>query len=246
MIGFDTSVTKTCRTNLFAQAMLVRHQGSLKVSTAHHAWLCMSAVLMPASEAEVLRYTDQQKLALLQSLQFRNNGAKLLAVTTHLHWNPVPQGDKPTLQEVESAELIRHLDRFGSCAPVLLGGDINCSVQNNAYKQLLAAGFQNIDEVVPEFDRKRFTMHVPRAPVPKVTDARRWKDSEVTQCHPCLSDYVLVRGLPIVPGSVHVLDTGTAKFVPDANNGLPNKQWSASDHFPVAYQIEVENKPAIA
>jgi len=191
----------------------------------------------PAAECELLRYTDKQKLALLQQLQMKGRDTTFLAVTTHLHWNPVPRGDRPTLQELESAELVAKIDSLAKSTPVLLGGDLNCGTRNVAYKQLLAAGFEDIDESLPESQRKKFTMHVPRAPVPKLTDARRWAEPDVTQWNPCLSDYVLVRGLPLA--NVEALDTGLQGFVPCEKNGLPNKRWSASDHFPIGYIIHV-------
>ena len=39
-----------------------------------------------------------------------------------------------------------------------------------------------VDTLLPAADRKRFTMHVPRAPVPKLTDARRWADEAAVAC----------------------------------------------------------------
>jgi len=196
-----------------------------------------TSILEQSAECELLRYTDKQKLALLQQLQVKGTDKKILAVTTHLHWNPVPRGDRPTLQEVESAELVAKIDSFSKSTPVLLGGDLNCGIENAAYKQLLAGGFEDIDAALPESQRKKFTMHVPRAPVPKLTDARRWAEPDVTKWNPCLSDYVLVRGLPIA--GVEALSTGIQGFVPGEKNGLPNKRWSASDHFPIGYIIHI-------
>jgi len=189
---------------------------------------------IPGRECKVLRYKDRQKLALLQPLQARGGkGSNFLAVTTHLHWNPAAP-----LQEAEMAELIEELGSRERPLPVIIGGDLNCGVKNKAYTMLPEAGFEDIDGRLPEESRKWFTMHVPRAPVPKLTDARRWDQPSVTELHPVVSDYVLIRDLPV--SNVKVLDTGLhgpEGFTPSATNGLPNTCWSASDHFPIAYEI---------
>eukprot|EP00930_Biecheleria_cincta_P098512 TRINITY_DN90167_c0_g1_i1.p1 TRINITY_DN90167_c0_g1~~TRINITY_DN90167_c0_g1_i1.p1 ORF type:complete len:406 (-),score=39.46 TRINITY_DN90167_c0_g1_i1:141-1358(-) len=193
-------------------------------------------------QGEVLRYTDGQKLALIQPLCSVESSVPFLSVTTHLHWNPVPRPGQPTLQETEAEELVSKLKGREDVLPIILGGDLNCGLQNSAYKNLLDAGFENVDLMMPEEKRRRFTMHVPRAPVPKLTDARCWDQMSVIEKHPVLSDYILVSGMHI--RTVDVLRTdvgmdgeGTAFYIPSAVNGLPNKNWSASDHFPIAYTI---------
>mmetsp|Transcript_109533 Transcript_109533/g.210654 ORF Transcript_109533/g.210654 Transcript_109533/m.210654 type:complete len:416 (-) Transcript_109533:22-1269(-) len=194
------------------------------------ALLWKRGTLQPGKECEVLRYSDGQKLALLQPLQVKRTGSSFLAVTTHLHWNPAK-----SLQQVEVEELIKTLDSLGRPLPVILGGDLNCGMQNEAYEMLPKAGFQDIDGELPESLQKKFTMHVPRAPVPKLTNATKWDQPSITVHHPVVSDYVLVRNLQV--SSVELLDTKRIGFTPSATNGLPNTDWSASDHFPIAYKI---------
>lgn len=195
-----------------------------------------------SQRGEVLRYTDGQKLALIQPLCSVESGLPFLAVTTHLHWNPVPRPGQQTLQETEAAELVSKLKDRKDTLPIILGGDLNCGTQNSAYKNFLDAGFENLDLLMPEERRKKFTMHVPRAPVPKLTDARCWDQPSVIDKHPVLSDYIMVSGMHLC--HVDALDTdtgmdgeGATSYVPSAVNGLPNKNWSASDHFPIAYKI---------
>lgn len=195
-------------------------------------WRAEILEALPDAETEVLRYSDgAQKMALLQQLRVKQTGSAFLAVTTHLHWNPAAP-----LQTGEVAELVERLDGMRRW-PVILGGDLNCGIANAAYAQLPAAGFVDVDDQLPPAHQKRFTMHVPRAPVPKLTDARRWEDSAWTELNPVISDYILVRGAAL--SAVEALDTGTQGFSPSASNGLPNKAWSASDHFPIAYEIEL-------
>lgn len=197
------------------------------------ALLWRTSRLQPAGLPRLLRFRDNQKLALMQTLEATNeaNGRplRLLAVTTHLHWNPAAP-----LQGREVTELIEVLSQ-GQGA-ILLGADLNCGRQNDCFKQLCDAGFADVDALSSPSHRKRFTMHVPRAPVPKLTDARQWADHEVTRQHPVESDYVLTRGLDVT--GVQVLDTGACHFVPARDNGLPHREWSASDHFPLAYELE--------
>merc|ERR1711971_107771 len=84
-------------------------------------------------------------------------------------------------------------------------------------------------------------MHTPRGPGTKLTDARHWGDPAITEQNPVEPDYILVRDLSLL--GVEVLDTGLqgeSGFVPDSKNGLPNKSWSASDHFPIAYEIMIQ------
>lgn len=189
---------------------------------------------IPGKGCQVLRYKDAQKLALLQPLQVSGKDSSFLAVTTHLHWNPAA-----SLQEAEVAELLEELRSRERPLPVVIGGDLNCGVQNKAYAMLPDAGFEDVDSRLPAGSCKRYTMHVPRAPVPKLTDARRWDQPSITELHPVVSDYVLTRDLSV--SDVRVLNTGLQGgpegFVPSATNGLPNRNWSASDHFPIAYEI---------
>ncbi len=125
----------------------------------------------------------------------------------------------------------------GGVVPVLLGGDLNCGPDSPCFAQFPHGGFVDLDTLPPHGPRLRFTMHVPRAPVPKLTDARRWEDPVVTGSHPVRSDYVL--GLDLHLASCAPLDTGVHAFVPSGGNGLPRVGVSASDHFPVAYQVEL-------
>lgn len=204
--------------------------------------------VQPSSgDVEVLRFTDGQKLALIMPLREKSAGLCMSVVTTHLHWNPVPRPGQKTLQEIEAAELISHLDGTGASRFVILGGDLNCGAMNSAYQALVGAGFEDVDLRLPEPYQKRFSMHVPRAPVPKLTDARCWDQPEVVKDHPCLSDYFFVRGDSVALCNVVVLDTGMQGqegFIPSSTNGLPNKNWSASDHFPIGYEITLESPSA--
>jgi len=194
------------------------------------ALLWKRGTLQPGKKCEVLRYSDGQKLALLQPLQVTGTSSSFLAVTTHLHWNPAQD-----LQKDEVTELIAKLNNLERPLPVILGGDLNCGIQNEAYEMLPKAGFQDIDGELPEARQKKFTMHVPRAPVPKLTNATRWGNSSFTELNPVVSDYVLVRDMTL--SNVELLYTGPGHFTPSKTNGLPNKEWSASDHFPIAYKI---------
>ena len=189
------------------------------------------------ARGELLRYSDGQKLALLQPLVAREAGVSFLAVTTHLHWNPVPRPGGATLQEVEATELIQKVNGREPLLPVVLGADLNCGVQNAAFRKLASAGFEDLDARLPADQRKRFSTHVPRAAVPKLTDARRWDQPAVTVNHPCLSDYILVRDLGALVEGLAALDTGVQGFTPGTTNGLPNKNHSGSDHFPIGYNI---------
>ena len=234
------------------------------------------AALQACGAAELLRYSDGQKLAVLQPLVAAGGGPAssappLVVCTTHLHWNPAAP-----LQGREISELIEVRARAATCrcvpprkrssrccgaaayahtrardqhasplwqalsgrGAVLLAADLNCGRQNACFQQLLAAGFEDVDTHVHPSQRKRFTMHVPRAPLPKLTDARRWEDRAVTELHPVESDYVMTRGLRVTAAAA--LEYGTSTFEPARDNGLPHKAWSASDHFPVGYELSLE------
>jgi hypothetical protein len=81
------------------------------------ALLWRHTLLSPSGPGEVLRYTDGQKLALLQPLTVgasgSDEGCSLLAATTHLHWNPCAP-----LQAVEAGELIARLQQVCVCLSV--------------------------------------------------------------------------------------------------------------------------------
>eukprot|EP00732_Lithocolla_globosa_P004990 Lithocolla_globosa_v1_NODE_4867_length_1349_cov_51.599691.p1 type:complete len:146 gc:universal NODE_4867_length_1349_cov_51.599691:679-1116(+) len=138
------------------------------------------------------------------------------------------------LQDKEIQELLAELTQQEN-QPILLGADLNCGSNNHCFQRFAAAGFEDVEALLPPTSRKRFSMHVPRAPVIKLTDARRWDQPDILLQHPVNSDYLLFRNLPVshvTPFHRNLLD-----FSPSATNGLPNTAWSASDHFPIAYEL---------
>ena len=185
--------------------------------------------LSARGHGEVFRYSDRaNKLAVLQTLTYGEDFA-FIACGTHLHWNP-----GAPFQAAEAEELVAKLGE--AQLPVFLGGDFNCGPGSTCQRHFPSAGFVDLDNLLS--DRKqipRFTTHVPHAPVIKLTDARRWDDKVITQLHPVKVDYVYIRGLNI--DTVQNLDTNIVGFTPSAANGLPRKNISASDHFPIAYNV---------
>lgn len=181
---------------------------------------------------KVLRYTDGKKLALVQPLSVAAERLNFHAVTTHLHWDPAAP-----YQEREMEELIAEISQ---CHAVLLGGDLNCDAASSCLQVAMDAGFRRLDDFLPnDEDRMKFSVHVPRAPVPKVTDARQWQDRERTRLHPVAVDHILAGGaIPDRLVEVGKLIPGGAEgFVPSATNGLPRKGVSASDHLPIGYEL---------
>jgi endonuclease/exonuclease/phosphatase family metal-dependent hydrolase len=193
---------------------------------------------------QVLHYSDGQKLALLQPLYIKNervleSNRNFLAVTTHLHYDP-----KSPKQGQEVDELLNWVNEWTRGSemqrPVFFGADLNFAPQNANYQKFREAGFTDLNETVPVSSRKRFTTHVTRSTPgrSKLLDARKYQDESYTKDNPVLSDYIMVRDTP--SSEVSVVKVGLTSYLdfdPSATNGLPNVHHSASDHFPVAYNL---------
>jgi len=119
-----------------------------------------------------------------------------MAVTTHLHWNPAAP-----LQLNETKELLTKLStsEFAQ-SPIIIGGDFNCDTNSEGAQRLVDAGFIDLDDQITEQekqpesqDKVKFTTHVPWAPVPKLTDARRCDDVQITRLHPVKVDFLWTR-----------------------------------------------------
>lgn len=193
-------------------------------------------------DQRTLRYTDGRKVAVLQPLQCVADGFRLLAVGTHLHWNPC---DK--FQSQEARELLDALAAHANSVQIV-GGDFNAGPTNVVMTEVLKAPREQNDFCLIDLHDvaanaaqapKRFTTHCPRGPQPKLTDARRWE--ELDQENPVAVDYVFVHlpdGCDVL--RAEVLDCGGG-FEPDSTNGLPNLvAGQGSDHLPIAYQLVVK------